>query len=760
MNVRPMLHWPRLPAACLKFVLFLPVLPLGLAHAEDSTTLPDESSTGAATLGTVSVIGQGETRQVQRVTEQDTKAYVSGSNPMKVLQRLPGVNFQSSDPLGRELGSQRISLRGFDMHHLGYTLDGVTLGDMSFGNFNGLTINRAIIPENIGSTEVAEGTGALGTASNSDLGGTIQFTSSNPDKESGARLSQTLGSHDTNRTYLRADTGQYNGLAAYVAAENYDADAWKGDSPQRSNALNAKVIYDLGEHHLSFYHSRSEYKESTIPSLSQSQIDRLGYNWTNYAPDWQRAVNAANGKFSGGVNSVSDAVYNSSNLRYDELDILSGTFSLSDSLVLDTTVYHHHDSGQGNSYYPFVFTSGTTTVPSNSIRSTFYGIDRTGIQTALTYYVDSHAFQGGLWVQSNKNSANRYLFDTTGTAPQSGIVEVDGLPLAATIQQQDYNDLTRQFYVRDTWTLLGDRLKLEYGAKHVVTTSTAKGSGTSASGSLRAQDNFLPQIGATYKLNDHDEVFSSYAENLAAFPSGTSSPLFTSQATLDALNGFRDLKPETSKTLEFGVRRSTPLYSASAALYGTRFDNRLLAIANCTGIVICQNGVANVGRVNSRGLELSLALTPDTHWRWANSLTYNHSVYGDNYSSGGQTVEVKGKTVVDTPRLMFSSNLDWQWEHWNAGLQTNYMDKRYYTYTNDASVGAYWVSNASLGYDFGKLGDLKDTTLSLNMVNLFDRRYISTLNTDSSAATDPAGNLQILKVGSPRSAFVTVSLRL
>ncbi|KPC34226.1 TonB-dependent receptorTonB-dependent receptor [Pseudomonas syringae pv. cilantro] len=760
MNIKPMLNRQRLPAACLKMALALPVLLLGQARADDQANAPQEPDATSTTLGTVSVIGQGETRQVQRVTEQDTKAYTAGSNPMKVLQRLPGVNFQSSDPLGRELGSQRISLRGFDMHHLGYTLDGVTLGDMSFGNFNGLTINRAIIPENIASTEVAEGTGALGTASTSDLGGTLQFTSANPDKEPGLRLSQTLGSYETTRTFLRADSGQYEGLAAYVAAENYDADAWKGDSPQRSHAFNAKITYDFGEHRVSFYHSQSETKESTIPSLSRSQIDRLGYKWTNYAPDWQRAVNAANGIFSGGVTSVSDAVYNSSNLRNDELDILSGSFALSDALLLDTTVYHHHNSGAGNSYYPFVYNSGATSVPSNSIRSTFYGIDRTGFQSVLSYYVGDHELQAGMWVQSNKNSADRYLFDTTGTAPQSGIVEVSGLPRVATIQAQDYNDLTRQFYVRDTWTLLDDHLKLEYGAKHVVTTSTAKGKGSSASGSLEARDNFLPQIGATYKLDEQTEVFASYAENLAAFPSGTSSPLFTSQTTLNALNGFRDLKPETSKTVESGLRHTTQAYTASLAFYGTRFDNRLLAIANCTGIVICQNGVANVGAVSSRGAELSLAFTPDPHWRWSNTMTYNRSVYEDNYSSNGTVVAVKGKDVIDAPRWMLSSSLDWQLDHWRAGLQTNYMDKRYYTYTNDSNVDANWVTNANMGYDFGKFGDLKDTTLSLNLVNLFDRRYISTINTDSSAATDPAGNLQILKVGSPRSAFVTLSTRL
>ncbi|WP_122575395.1 TonB-dependent receptor [Pseudomonas viridiflava] len=759
-------HASRFPVRRLVLLIGLHTLSLA-AYAQDTatpTTSTEEPVSAAAdtTLGTVSVIGQGETRQVQRVSDKDIKAYSAATNPMKVLQRLAGVSFQSGDPLGREESSQRISLRGFDMHHLGYTLDGVTLGNMSFANFNGLSITRAIIAENIASSEVAAGIGALGTASNSNLGGTVAFTSSNPDKELGARLSQTFGDYKTKRTFARFDTGEYNGLAAYISGETYDADAWKGhDNPQESDAVNAKVTYDFGSNHLSFFHSTSTHNEASLPSLSSSMIRRLGYNWSYYTPDWTRAVNAANGIFTGGVTRAGDATYNGSSLRDDELDILSGNFSLSDDLLLDAAVYHHHDSGRGNSYYPFTFTSGGTTVPTNSIRSTVYGINRSGFQTSLTYFLGQHEIQGGFWIQSNKNDIGRYLFDPTGTAPQNNIVRTKGLPQVATVLAQDYNDLTRQFYLRDSYTLLDDRLKLEFGAKNTVTTSTAEGKGGGyASGSLEARDRFLPQLGATYKLNDQDEVFTSYSENVAAFPSSGYSPFFTTQVAVDAAGGFKNLKPETSKTVEVGVRRSNPLYSTSAAVYNTKFDNRLVAIANCTGIVICQNSVANVGSVTSRGLELTFALTPNENWRWSNSASYNRSTYDDDYQSGTSQVHVKGKTVVDTPKLMYSSSLDWHWQQWNAGLQGSYMSKRYYTYTNDSSVAGYWLANTTLGYDFGKLGVVKDTTLSLNVVNLFDKRYISTLNTDASAASDPTGDLQILQVGNPRSAFVTMAVRL
>jgi iron complex outermembrane receptor protein len=52
---------------------------------------------------------------------------------------------------------------------LGFTLDEIPLGDMSYGNWNGLHISRAIMDENIGRIVLSQGTGSLETASNGNL---------------------------------------------------------------------------------------------------------------------------------------------------------------------------------------------------------------------------------------------------------------------------------------------------------------------------------------------------------------------------------------------------------------------------------------------------------------------------------------------------------------------------------------------------------------------------------------------------------------
>ena len=93
------------------------------------------------------VLGFGQARQVQTITAADLARLTPGSSPLKALDKLPGVNFQSADAFGAYEWSSRISLRGFNQNQLGFTLDGVPLGDMSYGNFNGLHVSRAIISE-------------------------------------------------------------------------------------------------------------------------------------------------------------------------------------------------------------------------------------------------------------------------------------------------------------------------------------------------------------------------------------------------------------------------------------------------------------------------------------------------------------------------------------------------------------------------------------------------------------------------------------
>ena len=90
----------------------------------------------ASQLEEVVIFARGVARQQQQVTAEQIDYLPAGTSPLKAIEKLPGVNFQSADPFGSYEWSTRIVVRDFNQNQLGFTLDGVPLGDMSYGNHN------------------------------------------------------------------------------------------------------------------------------------------------------------------------------------------------------------------------------------------------------------------------------------------------------------------------------------------------------------------------------------------------------------------------------------------------------------------------------------------------------------------------------------------------------------------------------------------------------------------------------------------------
>lgn len=745
------------------------------ALAADATPADDAAAATATvdkakTLQSVSVIGQGEARQVQRITAADTLLLPPGTSPLKVLQSKPGVHFESADPFGNYEWSTRISVRGFNQNRLGFTLDGIPLGDMSYGNSNGLHISRALIAENLGGAELSEGIGALGTASTGDLGGTIQFYSSDPTPDYGVTIEQGFGSNNARRTYARLDTGDHNGFAMYLSGASSDVDKWKGYGPQKQTQFNGKAVYDFGDNQVGALLTTSDRDETSYQDLSLALEKRLGWNWDNFAPDWNRAVAVANqyqttGMVSnGGVTSVDDAYYSAIGLRKDTVASVFGDFALSDTVNLKTTAYYHNDRGQGHWWTPYVPSyPGTPQQTPISIRTTEYGIDRAGITAALKWDFGIHHVEGGVWYEDSNHTVQRNYYYITGPINDNYFLADPNLRQF----YQHYQTITRQFYLQDSFKLMDDKLAIDVGFKTPNTRVTAQavpgtlsyGTASSyANGTLVAKKNFLPQIGASYQLGNGNEVFGSYAENIAAYQAGITGPLATTQVAFDLFG--KKLKPEQSRTIEGGFRHTDAFYQASLALYDVKFDNRLLAVAQCSGIVGCPAAYANVGSVSSRGAELTVNLKLAPELRWNNSLSYNRSRYNDNYLNGTTLVLTRGKTVVDTPKQLIFTELAWTPGAWDLRLSANYTSKRYYTYTNDASVPSFWLVNAAAAYDFGKLGSVvQDLRVALNVVNLANKRYFATIGSNGFVASDPTGSFQTLLAGAPRAFMLTGTVK-
>ncbi|RZM19510.1 MAG: TonB-dependent receptor, partial [Sphingomonas sp.] len=337
------------------------------------------------TSSDIVVLGFGQSRQVQSVSAVDLARLTPGSSPLKAIEKLPGVNFQASDPFGAYEWAVRISLRGFNQNQLGFTLDGVPLGDMSYGNVNGLHISRAIISENVARTEVAQGAGALGTASTSNLGGTIQFFSDKPRDTANVTGGGTYGSDNTYRGYARIDSGDLGGgLKGYLSYGYLTTDKWKGDGVQRQHQANGKIVKDLGSFgSLSAFVNFSDRREQDYQDLSYDIIRRRGLRNDNIAGNYPLALQIAktyqnqgalatytkanNGSsvgfvapwagvgttFPSGFGTVDDAYFDAGGVRQDYLGGVTLNANLTPELTMTTTGYYHNNKGQGSWITPY-----------------------------------------------------------------------------------------------------------------------------------------------------------------------------------------------------------------------------------------------------------------------------------------------------------------------------------------------------------------------------------------------------------------------
>jgi len=771
-------------AACLTVAAQASAQEVSPTKAADAA--PGEADTNPAP--DIVVIGSGETRSVSTLLPANLDALPPGTSVQKALNLLPGVSAQSIDALGVNEQSLSLQVRGFSTTHLGYTLDGMPLGDGAYNNYNGLTISRALISENLGRADLATGIAGLGIPSTSNLGGAVTYISSDPHKDLGFAISQTVGSDDGLRTFARLDTGEHGGFSAYLSGSYSQQDlflnqrAWNKSTGKQ---FNGKLQYEFDGGKIVAFADLSRTNQADDPYLSKDMLNRLGWDWGGYAPDWNRYLGVAACtvtttpiKCAAAPSPQKNADVTFTNvqiLRNDNLFYLAGDYALTKTLSARLQVYHHNDKGAGNNWIAGLSNQGTATTADDlpvQIRDTRYTINRTGVLGSLSWTVGFNRLEAGFWVEDNKSSAARYIW-TNVTGPFDLGQYLQGQPnLAQWVQQTKWK--TRQFYVQDTVSLLNDALSFDFGFKSTYSRSDAlalpgiaksapPASSQFASGSLTAKDNFLPEVGVRWTVARGHELFASYSENMAMFQGGFKlGPQSVSQAIWDVQG--KTLKPETSKSLEGGYRYVSGPLQFSLTGYRVKFDNRLLQYNPCPTNQQqnpgCGNSFHNAGSVTSKGVEVGLLWKPLSWLSWYNSASFNQTTYDQDLNFCTTTCilyHTAGKQQVDTPKQLYASMLTLRRDGFSASLQGKYTGRRYYTYTNDQSFAGYTTLDLGLGYDFGPLGVLKHAKLSLNVTNLTDKRYASNFDNSVFAPNDPAGTILVLHSSAPRQFFGTIS---
>ncbi|WP_397579499.1 TonB-dependent receptor [Sphingorhabdus sp.] len=695
------------------------------------------------------VFGQGETRQVQEVSSKELLILAPGTSPLKAIEKLPSVSFQSADPFGTYEWSSRVSIRGFNQNQLGYTLDGIPLGDSSYGNNNGLHIGRAIISENIGVTRVSQGSGSIGTQATNNLGGTLEFFSADPSDGFGADANLTYGSSNTMRAFGRINFGEAGGVRGFLSGVYHNADKWKGGGEQRSMHVNAKAIIPVGDAEFDGFFSYSDRAEQDYQDLSLEMINRLGYDHDNYFPDYAKAISAARGVYVAPINNLDDSYYDASGLRKDTLASYGLTAPLADGVTFKIKAYYHNNTGQG--------TWGTPYVPSPngvpmSARTTEYDIQRGGVFSSLNAEVGDHEVTVGSWYEHNDfTQARRFYAYESNTTP--GLDHTKFLTNPFFTQWLfDFNTDTLQYYVQDKISLGDLTINLGWKGFQVNNESDPRIQGSLAAGKIKSQDWFQPHAGVAYKLTDKAEIFGGFTQVTRAFvSSATSGPFATTQAGFNALVT-RGLKPESSDTFELGARYNDNVFNGVIGVYYVNFRNRLLGVQTGAGIVGNPAILQNVGSVRSLGFEAAGDIRLGGGMTLFASYSYTGATYRENVITPTAVIATKGKEVVDTPKHLLRGEFAYDSDAFFGRVGANYMSKRFFNYLNDRSVPGRVLVDATVGYrlDAGLRAPLE---LQLNATNLFGIDYVSTIGSNGFGNS---GDNQTLLAGSPRQVFVTL----
>ena len=618
-----------------------------------------------AVIITGGALGKGEARAnsvVDRATIQEQPA---GLDPMKMVNRVAGLQVSSSDALTGSF-SMRLSMRGLNKEQIGVSVDGIPNGSTLS---NGGTLpNRLLDPANLLRIDVSQTAGEIGTPSNQALGGFIDFKTRDPSRTAGGEAEISLGNYGYNRQFFRYDTGEFgHGTRAYFDASHAYVRTWPGDQSGRSERTHAdlRVLQDLGS-------GNSLRGTVSYNKMSDNDYDAVALTALS-APFYK-----ANFETNPNTDALTDAwtgnpAIDQNNRRTRGIDStewfahLDGTFRFGETGKLTLNPYYHHQEGAGWFYVPYrqvptngvVYSAAADTggKPIATVQECFAnqyqrdvngalikgGTAPAGASAALTAgscpaaagYVMNPVSQWGAREASRRKGG--YETDRTGTLGEisATFAEVhdvraggwyehiaraktrnwylaanpavdysyDDSALYSITQDRKYQSHTQMAYLQDRMHLLDDKVELDVGVTYQHFSETYR-SPVEFSGerALAVSSGLLPKVAALYRLTDNVEFFASGSKNFSAIPD----TVFEGTSAISSKTG---IKPETSTNIDGGVRWISGKSGFSVQVYSIDYRDRIsIQNGNPDGDLYNRDATTtflNQGGISSRGIELT-----------------------------------------------------------------------------------------------------------------------------------------------------------
>jgi iron complex outermembrane receptor protein len=261
----------------------------------------------------------------------------------------------------------------------------------------------------------------------------------------------------------------------------------------------------------------------------------------------------------------------------------------------------------------------------------------------------------------------------------------------------------------------------------------------------------LPNVGATFAINNALSVFASYAKGLSAPRTDNlyRAPIVT-------------VTPETTDSFDLGARYITGRFQAQATFWKINYQNRIVTSYDPdTNTAVDRN----VGKVNGWGFDGGLGFRPIRQVNLLGLLSYNHSTLQSDILLGALTynsasppaatnitpfvyycsaipttgtakVNVCGRTagrqVVETPEWQYGGRVEFDMKPVRMGIQAKHVSSRWATDVNDVKVAGYTTVDLDARIGLEKLAG-KKSYIQLNVTNLLNEHYFGNLSTQINA---------------------------
>ncbi len=767
------------------------------AYADESESA-DESTAETSGVGIV-VTGIRATYNNAETTETMIEQQAPITSALSMIDNLPGVSVQEGDTFGFDDWSTAVSLRGFQTNlneqHIGITIDGLPNGGSNYGG--GAKANRYIDSMNIGAVRVSQGTADIGSLSNEALGGTIDFTTSDPLDEMRLRASGSVGDFSAKRVYGRFDTGAMLGgsVRAWVSASHQEATDWIGGSSQNWRDNFALKFKTDGAVKLTGYTSWDNTQEDNYDQVytaaqfaANKESDGLTAQWYGipyqdqaYRRAWSTlrknffAYLKGETSLGNGIDIKAAAYYHKNNGRGDwvpqyivdlaadgagnpESELLGGTVEGGSPIG---TIYFVDANGVSLTPTPgcvghITFPYGGTTDPHydprcypagalavQSYRHTHYAKDRLGFTADGTW---EHSFgeidnrlRVGFWYEDTKRREWRDWHKVTDTRIGP---DYDHPPYWIQYRRKFPQD-TLKWYAQDEVTF--GPVTANFGVKQFINHIERKDVfGGTPDVKVKSKSDVLLSGGVQFEPIDNLNLFVGYAENFKAL---------TDDLLEFSASAFEDIKPETAENWEAGVRYNIGLIQTSATYFKSKFSNQVIFVSNNTGagpdyLSEGDGKFYNAGGIDSEGFELLVNVRPLAGLNLYGSYTYIDATYrgtGNAVLDSEQGV-TPGNRVAGIPKSMWVLSGSYETGPVRVGISGKYTGDRYVNAANDWTAEKYFLTDAYLDLKLGALNEaLEAVDLGLTVNNLFDEDYLGGIS--GGAAW----------IGAPRTVVFTVT---